>query len=284
MPGSVEIEEACGFGGDHCLAPARAVDAPLERRGTVRAAVRRPAAARGRRRGAARPGPRRRRLRRRRVLRRRARDRGRVAPLRAVHRPRHHRRPLAASAARRALGRGQLPQPARRPRVPLRIGPDREPVPLPPRRSRPAPARAERPWRGGRRAAKRRGRCADRRPAKRRPHRRLAAAGGDDQAPQPARRARARARCHRRRRLRDGPPRDDLALPVGDRQRLPAAPRRRRDRSLLSSSTARASIARTAHPGSRSSSPTQPSATATARSATLSSFAAAPHRCGCSPT
>ena len=71
--------------------------------------------------------------------------------------------------------------------------------------------------------------------------------------------------------LRDGAARDHLALPVGDRQRLPPAAGRRRAGRLRSSSTARASTAPTARRGSRSSSRMPRSGTATARSATPSS-------------
>jgi hypothetical protein len=30
MPREVDIRERCGFGGDHCLAPSRSVDAPVD--------------------------------------------------------------------------------------------------------------------------------------------------------------------------------------------------------------------------------------------------------------
>ena len=71
----------------------------------------------------------------------------------------------------------------------------------------------------------------DRRPAQRRPRLHLAAAPRPDRRAQPARRPPARGRRRPGRVLRRGPPRRDVALPVGDRRGLPArlvGPRPRR--------------------------------------------------------
>ncbi len=109
-------------------------------------AVRGPAAAARRRARAARARPPRRAVRPRRRPRRRhrRRDRGGVAVLRAVHRPRHHRRSLAAGASRRPGPDPQLPRPAGQPRGRLRGRPGRRAVPVRQGRSRQAAARARR--------------------------------------------------------------------------------------------------------------------------------------------
>ena len=130
--------------------------------------VREPGAARGRRGQPARTRGRRRTLRRwsaRGQRRRRRLGRGRMAVLRAVRRPRHHRRSLPARRSGRSRCAAQLPHATGEPGIRVRRWARRVAVSLRARRPRPDAARRGR----RRRAPQRRGRCAGRRPAQRQP-------------------------------------------------------------------------------------------------------------------
>ena len=202
-----------------------------------------------------------------------------LAVLRAVHRPRHHRRSLTAGASRR-------PRRIRNFRVPKAnlegvygAGPVGSPYLYAQGRPRQAAALAV----GKRRPAKPRGHRADRRSAQRRAAVHQPDAGGLHQAAQPADRSSARRRRRRAGRLRGGAAGGHLALPARDPARVPArAHRRAADRRAARQRPA--AVSRGGDPISPSSSPTPPTATATRRSAIATRSMRTSARARCSPT